>query len=49
MSGVSYVSEPGGSVRDDQVIETCNKYGITMVFNGIQTFPPLRRFGTEEP
>ncbi len=38
MSGVSYVSEPGGSVRDDQVIETCNKYGITMVFNGIRLF-----------
>ena len=38
MSGVSYVSQPGGSVRDDQVIETCNKHQITMVFNRIRLF-----------
>ena len=29
-SGVQYVAEPGGSIRDDNVIETCNKYGMTM-------------------
>ena len=34
-SGVKYVAQPGGSVRDDQVIETCNKYGMTMCFTGI--------------
>ena len=37
-SGVSYIAEPGGSIRDDHVIETCNKYGITMAFNGIRLF-----------
>ncbi len=37
-SGVKYVAEPGGSVRDDQVIETCNKYGMAMVFTGIRLF-----------
>ena len=37
-SGVKYVAQPGGSVRDDQVIETCNKYGITMCFTGIRLF-----------
>ena len=35
-SGVKYVAQPGGSVRDDQVIETCNKYGMTMCFTGIR-------------
>ncbi len=37
-SGVRYVAEPGGSVRDDQVIETCDKYGMAMVFTGIRLF-----------
>ena len=37
-SGVSYIAEPGGSIRDDQVIETCNKYGIAMVFTGMRLF-----------
>ena len=37
-SGVKYVAQPGGSVRDDQVIETCNKYGMTMCFIGIRLF-----------
>ena len=37
-SGVRYVVEPGGSVRDDQVIETCDKFGIAMAFNGIRLF-----------
>ena len=37
-SGVKYVAQPGGSVRDDQVIETCNKYGMTMWFTGIRLF-----------
>lgn len=37
-SGVKYVAQPGGSVRDDNVIETCNKYGITMAFTGIRLF-----------
>mgnify|MGYP005762825589 CR=1 FL=1 len=37
-SGVSYVAQPGGSVRDDQVIETCNKYGMAMAFTGIRLF-----------
>lgn len=37
-SGVSYVAQPGGSIRDDNVIETCNKYGIAMYFNGIRLF-----------
>jgi phosphoribosylaminoimidazolecarboxamide formyltransferase/IMP cyclohydrolase len=37
-SGVSYVAEPGGSIRDDQVIATCNKHGITMSFTGIRLF-----------
>ncbi len=37
-SGVRYIAEPGGSVRDDQVIEVCDKYGITMVFTGIRLF-----------
>ena len=37
-SGVKYVAQPGGSVRDDQVIENCNKYGMTMFFTGISQF-----------
>lgn len=37
-SGVKYVAQPGGSVRDDQVIETCNQYGIVMAFTGIRLF-----------
>ena len=37
-SGVRYIAQPGGSIRDDQVIETCNKYGIAMAFTGIRLF-----------
>ena len=37
-SGVSYVAEPGGSVRDDIVIETANKYGMTVAFTGMRLF-----------
>ncbi|MBE7029609.1 MAG: phosphoribosylaminoimidazolecarboxamide formyltransferase, partial [Ruminococcaceae bacterium] len=37
-SGVKYIAQPGGSIRDDNVIETCNKYGIAMAFNGIRLF-----------
>ena len=37
-SGVKYVAEPGGSVRDDAVIECCDKYGMAMVFTGIRLF-----------
>ncbi|MFR7991135.1 MAG: phosphoribosylaminoimidazolecarboxamide formyltransferase [Anaerovoracaceae bacterium] len=37
-SGVSYIAEPGGSVRDDNVIETCDKYGIVTVFTGQRLF-----------
>lgn len=37
-SGVEYIAQPGGSVRDDHVIEVCNKYGITMAFTGIRLF-----------
>ena len=37
-SGVSYVAEPGGSIRDDNVIETANRYGMVMAFNGIRLF-----------
>ena len=37
-SGVKYIVQPGGSVRDDAVIECCNKYGIAMVFTGIRLF-----------
>ncbi len=37
-SGVRYVAQPGGSVRDDQVIETCNRYGMLMAFTGIRLF-----------
>ena len=37
-SGVEYVAQAGGSVRDDHVIETCNKYGIAMAFTGVRLF-----------
>jgi phosphoribosylaminoimidazolecarboxamide formyltransferase/IMP cyclohydrolase len=37
-SGVKYVAQPGGSVRDDQVIETCDKYGMAMAFTKIRLF-----------
>ncbi len=37
-SGVSYIAEPGGSVRDDVVIETANKYGMTVAFTGMRLF-----------
>ena len=37
-SGVKYIAQPGGSVRDDNVIETCNKYGMTMCFTGLRLF-----------
>ena len=37
-SGVKYIVEPGGSVRDDAVIECCNKYGMAMAFTGIRLF-----------
>ena len=37
-SGVSYVAEPGGSIRDDHVISTCNKYNMVMCFTGIRLF-----------
>lgn len=37
-SGVKYVAQPGGSIRDDHVIDTCNKYGMVMCFTGIRLF-----------
>ena len=37
-SGVTAIVEPGGSIRDEQVIETCDKYGIVMAFNGLRLF-----------
>ena len=37
-SGVEYISEPGGSIRDDNVIETCDRYNITMAFSGVRLF-----------
>ena len=37
-SGVQYIVQPGGSIRDDHVIDTCNKYGIAMAFTGIRLF-----------
>lgn len=37
-SGVACIAQPGGSIRDDNVIETCNKYGIAMAFTGIRLF-----------
>ena len=37
-SGVEYIAQPGGSIRDDNVIDTCNKYGIAMAFTGMRLF-----------
>ena len=37
-SGVQYISEPGGSIRDDQVIATCDRFGVTMAFSGVRLF-----------
>jgi AICAR transformylase/IMP cyclohydrolase PurH len=37
-SGVSFIAQPGGSVRDDNVIETCNKYDMVMAFTGMRLF-----------
>ena len=37
-SGVEYIAQPGGSIRDDNVIEVCDKYGIAMAFTGIRLF-----------
>lgn len=37
-SGVTYIAEPGGSIRDDNVIETCNKFGMVMAFTGMRLF-----------
>ena len=37
-SGVSYIAQPGGSIRDDHVIETCDRYGIAMAFTGLRLF-----------
>ena len=37
-SGVAYIAQPGGSIRDDHVIDTCNKYGIAMAFTGMRLF-----------
>ena len=37
-SGVKYVAQPGGSVRDDNVIEACNSHGMVMAFTGIRLF-----------
>ena len=37
-SGVKYIAEPGGSIRDDHVIMTCNKYNMAMAFTGIRLF-----------
>ena len=37
-SGVKYIAQPGGSVRDDNVIDTCNKYNMAMAFTGIRLF-----------
>jgi AICAR transformylase/IMP cyclohydrolase PurH len=37
-SGVSYIAEPGGSIRDDAVIDCCNRYGMVMAFDGLRLF-----------
>jgi len=37
-SGVSYIVQPGGSIRDDHVVATCDKYGIVMAFTGVRLF-----------
>ena len=38
LSGVKYVLQPGGSNRDDTVIQACDEYGLTMVFSGVRLF-----------
>ncbi len=40
-SGVTYIAEPGGSIRDDLVIDCCNKYDMVMAFTGMRLFPSL--------
>ena len=37
-SGVAYIAQPGGSIRDDHVIDTCDKYGMVMAFTGLRLF-----------
>ena len=37
-SGVEYIAQAGGSIRDDNVIDTCDKYGIAMAFTGVRLF-----------
>ena len=37
-SGVSYIAQPGGSIRDDEVIEACDKYNMVMAFTGARLF-----------
>jgi len=37
-SGVSYIAQPGGSIRDDHGIAACDKYGIAMAFTGVRLF-----------
>ena len=37
-SGVSYIAEPGGSIRDDAVIDCCDSYGMVMAFTGMRLF-----------
>ena len=37
-SGVEFIAQPGGSVRDDHVIDTCDKYGMTMAFTHVRLF-----------
>ena len=37
-SGVKYIAQPGGSIRDDAVIDCCNKYGMAMAFTGMRLF-----------
>ena len=37
-SGVQYIAQPGGSIRDDNVIETADKYGMVMAFTGMRLF-----------
>ena len=37
-SGVEFIAQAGGSIRDDNVIETCDKYGIAMAFTGVRLF-----------
>ena len=37
-SGVTYIAEPGGSIRDDNVIETADKYGMVLCFTGMRLF-----------